>query len=141
MDKFPIGKAAKQKKPYPGERSKRIHTTLDGGKTWINFKSRAEWNYAIRLNVLKRAGMIQEWAYEPRFFEFDEIRHGTTRYKPDFEVTNNDGTTEFFEIKGYLTPKDVTKMKRMRKYHPNVKITMLDSKKFQPMDWENLLKK
>ena len=58
---------------------------------------------------------------------FDKIRHGTTRYLPDFKVTNNNLAVEFWEVKGYMDSRSKTKLKRMAKYYPDVKLVLVDS--------------
>jgi len=39
---------------------------------------------------------------------------------------NRDGSEEFHEIKGWMDPKSATKLKRMGKYYPAVKIVLID---------------
>lgn len=89
-------------------------------------RSRWEANWARYLNWLKGLGEIQEWAYEPDTFEFVGIRKGTRFYTPDFRVINKDGSKEYHEVKGWLTGIGKTKLKRMAKYHPDVKIVLVD---------------
>ena len=95
----------------------------------IHFRSTAEYRYALTLQLRLIAGDIREWQYEPRFFEFP-VKHGTTRYKPDFLIIEKDGSETWVEIKGYLQPKDRTKMNRMKKYYPDVRLHLLSSKDF-----------
>lgn len=86
-----------------------------------------EANYARYLNWLVAQGAIQGWLYEPETFEFENVRKGTRFYTPDFKVFNNDGTFEFHEIKGYMDQKSRTKIKRMRKYYPLIRLVVIDS--------------
>lgn len=115
-----------------------------GGKRY-HFRSSWERNIARYLQWLKLAGNIKDWEYECQMFEFDGIRHGTTRYLPDFKVYENDGSHYFIEVKGYMTQKDRTKLKRMAKYHPAENVQLLDAamykdltKQLRPLitDWE-----
>lgn len=101
-----------------------------GGK---RFFSRSQWerNYGAYLQFLKEHGYIKEWVYEPKTFWFEGIRRGTNNYKPDFLVTFPDDTTEYREVKGYLDRKSKTKLKRMKKYFPDVKVRMIDGAWFK----------
>lgn len=104
------------------------------------FRSKWEANYALYLDFLKAQGQIKEWKYEPRFFDFP-VKHGVTRYLPDFQVFNNNGTDEFHEVKGFLDSKSKTKMKRMTKYYPEVKLLMIDMAFMRSLkQYEKLLK-
>jgi len=70
--------------------------------------------------------VIAAWEYEPDTFWFLHIRRGTRSYTPDFKIHNNDGTVEYHEAKGWMNPKSKTQLKRMAKYHPSVKIVLID---------------
>ena len=61
------------------------------GDKVIYFRSKWEANYALYLEWLKKEGQIKDWQYEPNYFEFP-IKHGTTRYLPDFKVINYNTT-------------------------------------------------
>ena len=102
--------------------------TIGGVKKY--YRSRWEANYARYLDEQKKDGYIQKWEHEPETFWFLEIKRGTRSYLPDFRVTNNDGTIEYHEVKGWLTPKCKTKLKRMKKYHPDIKIILIDKKPY-----------
>lgn len=91
------------------------------------FRSRMERNYARYLNLLQDNGQIKGWRYEPTTFWFRGIQRGTVSYKPDFEVTMPDGSVEFHETKGWLDDKSRVKLRRMAKYHPTVKIVLIDT--------------
>ncbi len=93
---------------------------------------RSSWeaNYARYLNWLMYIGEIKSWEYEPDDFEFP-IRHGTTRYLPDFKITNNDNSIEYHEVKGYLTPKAKTQIARFHKYYPNLKLIIIDEDNYR----------
>ena len=92
----------------------------------IYFRSKWEANYALYLDFLVKQNQIDSWEYEAKMFEFEQIRHGVTRYLPDFQITNNDGSTEYHEIKGYLDSRSKTKLRRMAKYYPKVKLILID---------------
>lgn len=90
------------------------------------FRSAWEANYARYLNLLIKAREITRWEFEPDTFEFDGIKRGTRFYTPDFKVFNNNGTFEYHEIKGYMDARSATKLKRMKKYHPKIKLILID---------------
>ena len=95
------------------------------------FRSSWEANYARYLNFLINHKAIQKWEYEPDTFEFGNIKRGVRFYTPDFKVYNNDGTVTYHEVKGWMDNKSKTRMKRMNKYYPNIKVIILDKKWFR----------
>lgn len=98
------------------------------------FRSRWEANYARYLNLLKNNGQIAGWDFEPDTFWFEKIKRGVRSYMPDFKITKNDGSVEYHEIKGWMDPKSVTKLKRMAKYHPDVVVVLIDSKAYREIE-------
>lgn len=118
---------------------------------WIEFGSRrfymrSSWerNYARYLEFVKQHGDIKDWDYECQTFEFQN-RHGTTRYLPDFKVVRTDGSHYWVEVKGYMTQKDRTKLKRMKRDHPAETVELLDAPAYRELakscqgfipDWE-----
>lgn len=110
-----------------------------GGREYY-FRSGWEYKYACYLDFLKKQKQIADWKYEPRFFDFP-IAHGVTRYLPDFQVFNNDGTNEFHEVKGHMDSKSKTKLKRMAKYYPEVKLVLIEADFMKSLkQYEKLLK-
>lgn len=101
-------------------------TTIVGSRK-ITFKSQAELSFAEHLELLREAHQIQYWGYEPHgsAFWFEGIRRGVHSYKPDFLVVTNSREVQWYEIKGYLDSRSVTKLRRMRKYHPQTKIVLV----------------
>lgn len=112
-------------KPY---RFKSGRVTI-GDKT-VFFRSSWESNVAAYLQFLKEQGQLKEWEYEPHVFWFMKIMRGVRSYKPDFRITRNDDTQFYIEVKGYMDPKSATKLKRMKKYHPDVHIQVIDSVRY-----------
>lgn len=94
-----------------------------GGKECF-VRSAWEFRWAVRLQWLKEHGAIADWEHEPDTFEFP-IRHGTTRYTPDFRITRNDGTVYYEEVKGWQRARGQTQIKRMAKYHPDVELRVI----------------
>lgn len=94
-----------------------------GGKRNF-YRSSWEAKYGHFLEFLKRAGELQEWVHEPDIFWFEGVKKGTTNYTPDFKVTLKDGSIEYHEVKGWMDAKSKTKLRRMKIYHPNVKVVL-----------------
>ena len=95
------------------------------GERRIYMRSSWEKKYADRLNILKMAGEIKDWEYEPDTFWFEAIKRGVRSYKPDFKVIYKDGSVQYHEVKGFLDAKSQTKLKRMAKYYPDIKIVVI----------------
>jgi hypothetical protein len=93
----------------------------------IFLRSAWEANWSLYLNFLKMKGEIISWEYETKCFIFHKIQFGTRSYRPDFKVVEKDGTIIYHEIKGWMTPKSKTQLKRMAKYYPNIVIRLIDS--------------
>lgn len=103
------------------------------------FRSKWEANYAIYLDFLKGKGEIKDWKYESKIFEFP-VKHGTTRYMPDFEIIQNNGEITYEEVKGYMTSKAKTQLKRMAKYYPKIKVQVIDAEFMKALNkWKKLL--
>lgn len=100
----------------------------DGKRYYI--KSKWEYKYGLYLEYLKKIKYIKDWQYEPDTFWFDKIKRGVRSYKPDFKIFNNDDSIEYVEVKGYWDAKSLTKIKRMKIYHPEVKLCKVDSEFF-----------
>ena len=116
---------------FPHTKTKRGH----GGKRLDldNLFLRSSWeaNYARYLNFLQKAKIIKLWKYEAKTFEFENIKRGCRFYTPDFEIENIDGSIEYHEIKGYMDGRSATKLKRMRKNYPQVKLILIDAKRYK----------
>lgn len=91
----------------------------------IYVRSSWEANYARYLNLLVKNKQILGWKFEIDTFKFP-IEHGSRYYVPDFKVFNNNGSFEYHEVKGYMDQRSSTKLKRMAKYYPDVKIVLID---------------
>lgn len=100
-----------------------------GGKSYY-FRSKWEFEYACYLEWLVRQNQIAGWWYEYHTFEFP-IKHGTTRYTPDFRVLVTENKVEWHEVKGYLTNKGKTQINRFKKYYPKEKLIIIDSEWFK----------
>ena len=105
--------------------------TIGGQRKY--FRSRWEANYAWYLEFMKQQGKIAGWRHEPTTFWFEAIKRGVRSYLPDFEVTRNDGSIYFVEVKGWMDQRSKTKLKRMKKYHPDVELELVDSKRYRAL--------
>lgn len=101
-----------------------------GGKRCY-FRSSWERMYARYLEFLKGQKQITEWLYEPDVFWFEEIRRGVRSYKPDFKVINTNGSVEYHEVKGHMDAKSRTKIRRMAKYYPEVKLIVIGPEEYR----------
>ena len=119
----------------------RHKTTWKGGWRLIGslnkyYRSRWEANYARYLQWLKERGEITEWAHESKVFWFEGIKRGCVSFLPDFEITNNDGSIVYHEVKGWMDDRSKTKIKRMAIYFPEVSLTIIDAKWFKANEKE-----
>lgn len=87
------------------------------------FKSAWEANIARWLTYSGR-----RWEYETKTFWFEKIRRGVRSYTPDFYLPDED---LHLEVKGWMDRKSKTKLKRMAKYYPEVKIEVIDRKRYR----------
>ena len=105
-------------------------TTVKGwytsGDRRYYLKSSWETLYAKYLDKELADGKIKGWEYEPDTFWFERIKRGIRSYTPDFKVEYSDGGVEYHEVKGYLDSKSKTKLNRMRIYHPEITMKLID---------------
>lgn len=95
------------------------------------YRSRWEANYGRYLQWLKESGNITAWEHEPETFWFDGIKRGCMSYLPDFRVTENSGTITYHEVKGWMDDRSKTKISRMARYHPNVRLILICAKEYK----------
>lgn len=98
------------------------------------YRSRWEANYARYLEMLRVTGHIKSWAHEPKTFWFDGIKRGCVSYLPDFHVVENNGSEAYHEVKGWMDDRSKTKIRRMAKYHPDVKLIVIAAKEYRELD-------
>ena len=100
-----------------------------------HFRSSWEANYARYLNLMVLRGEIERWEFEPDTFWFESIKRGVRSYLPDFKVYPIGGKPPFYvEIKGWMDSKSKTKLKRMKKYYPEIVIKVIGAKAYKLMD-------
>jgi hypothetical protein len=83
------------------------------------------------LEFLRKQKEILKWEHEPETFWFAGIKRGVCSYLPDFRVTTKSGAIEYHEVKGWMDTKSKTKIARMAKYHPKVKLIIIDSARYK----------
>lgn len=106
----------------------------------VFFRSAWEANYARYLNWLIERGEIKAWEFECHTFVFHGETRGVISYMPDFKVTNNDGSHEWHEVKGWMRSTDRTKLKRMAKHYPDERMVLIDSKTYREIaKWKALI--
>lgn len=128
-----MGKADQIRITSKSHRSWKAGWRLVGGKRNY-YRSRWEANYARYLQWLLDHGEIKSWEHEPRVFWFLEIKRGTRSYLPDFRVTENSGSVDYHEVKGWMDSASRTKIKRMAKYYPEIKLLVIDSRKYKAIE-------
>lgn len=102
---------------------KRVKDTI-GDKAYT-YRSMFERNWARYLQLLKDAGQIKDWFYEPTTFDFDGYKNKPHSYTPDFKVIGIDGEEWFEELKGQLATKDLSKYRRLSEHYPDVIIEVV----------------
>lgn len=110
---------------YKGPTTKKEWYTSHSGNRYY-LKSSWELKYAEYLDSQLVDGKIAKWEYEPDVFWFERIKRGVRSYTPDFKVEYLDGKVKYHEVKGYLDSKSKTKLNRMRIYHPDVDMVLVD---------------
>lgn len=97
----------------------------------IFFRSSWEANYARYLNFLKSKEIIYKWQFEPDTFWFEKIKRGVRSYLPDFKIWDTSTSDPYYvEVKGWMDDKSKTKLKRMKKYYPEIRIDIVTSKEY-----------
>lgn len=90
-----------------------IKTSVDGQ----TFDSKKEADYYCNLKLRLQGGDIKGFCLQPIF-----ILEPGLKYKADFIVFNNDGTSEVIDVKGFKTKEYITKKKVFEdKYNLKIK--------------------
>lgn len=115
-------------------------------KGWMIFgdrkyfmRSKWEMNYSCYLEFLKKHKEIIDWEYECQTFWFEKIKRGVRSYTPDFKITEKSGKIVFHEVKGWMDPKSITKIKRMKKYYPDIKLIVVDEDQYKELKKQSKL--
>lgn len=89
------------------------------------YRSGWEAEYAERLKILRRAGVVLRWWYEPERLELSD----RCTYLPDFFVDYADGTSVFEEIKGFSRTSGIVKFKVASEMYPKCLFRMVTKRK------------
>lgn len=115
-------------------KNRKIHSAKQGKRSDLGdiyFRSGWESNFARYLNFLISKKLIYKWEFEPDTFWFNAIKRGVRSYLPDFKVwETKNGKPYYIEVKGYMDAKSATKIKRMAKYYPDVKLVVVGKKEY-----------
>lgn len=124
-------------------KSENAYSRARGGtREDLGFYVRSAWeaNYARYLRFLKEQGEIADWEYEPQTFVFHGVTRNPLSYTPDFKVTENDGTVVFHEVKGWMDSASRSRLKRMAKFYPDVKIIVIGEAEYKALGkWRGLI--
>lgn len=102
------------------------------------FRSSWEANYARYLNLLKANGKIHKWEFEPDTFWFETIKRGTRSYLPDFKIWENENAEPYYvEVKGWMDAKSKTKLDRMKRYYPQIKVIVFGASEYKELKKSN----
>lgn len=72
------------------------------------------------------------YEYEPKTFYFNTWeRRGAMHYTPDFYLPDED---RYVEIKGQMASEDRTKLRRMAKYYPEVRVDLIDGPAYADLE-------
>lgn len=97
------------------QRRSAFSNTRTGYREHLGFSVRSSWenNFCLYLAHKKI-----RYEYEPKSFYFPE-KTGAQSFLPDYLMTVR-GKEVWCEVKGWIRSKDITKMKRLKKHHPDV---------------------
>lgn len=119
------------------------HTKYKSGyRPDLGFYVRSGWeaNIARYIKYLISKGELRGFEYEPEVFEFHNIKRGTRSYTPDFKIYHNDGSVEYWEVKGYMDQRSRTQLNRMKKYYPDIKIQLIEREQYNEIKkWSRLI--
>lgn len=105
-----------------------------------NYFFRSSWEHIYAKHLFEKHINLEilNWEYEPSIFSFPEEKNCNLYYKPDFKVTNIDGSIEYHEVKGWMCERSKIKISLMNKWHKNIKLILITK------DWfikNNLIKR
>ena len=127
------------------EKSKTLHRNYNnqpvdavvGGQV-CHFRAKGEYNLAIYFEFLKEQGLILDWVYEAgenqmmscqMYFPLPPRTKGVSSWLIDFAVEMPNGEIVYWEYKGFLEGRDVTKFRRFAQYFPDDKVILVMSGK------------
>lgn len=114
--------------PHPGgaptQQRTKAYRRPDLGNRY--FRSAWEANIARYLNWLIEHNQdgIESWDYECDEWQFP-VKRGARYYTCDFKITRTDQSIQYWEVKGYMDRGSRTKLKRMKRYYPDIYIVLI----------------
>jgi len=97
-------------KVFPAKKNKKSYI---GKRPDLGVFCRSRWE-ANCLRYFSHIG--EEWLYEPKNFIFEKERRGAISYLPDVYLHSFDS---YIEIKGQLTPRGRSAIRKFKKYYPD----------------------
>jgi hypothetical protein len=79
---------------------------------------------------LVKTGELSKWEYEPKTFYFEGENRGAVNYTPDFFLVWADGRQEYHEVKGYMTDKSASQLRKMSKFFPSVRLVLIGKSEY-----------
>lgn len=84
-------------------------------------RSGYEISVANYLALMARNKYVHYWKHENLELRFDGVKRGCLLWIPDFTTYDEqDRIINIYEVKGKFEPKDSTKIKRIKKFHPGL---------------------
>lgn len=88
----------------------------------VGMKSMLEVIIAAQLEMLRQKRMLKKFEYEPEKWTY---QHKPQTYTPDFRITLNDGTVDFYEAKGKMTNETRKKIVSVQRCNPDKSFKMI----------------
>lgn len=135
MHKMRIEGAIKSVSPF----NKNIQVKYNG-KDYC-FKSSWEYEVASRLQTLKEDSNIKAWDYECKHFVFNDVSFGMRSYCPDFEVTRNDGSIFYIEVKGWKRNDAMKRISMFKERYKDVELIIIDKDEYRKLSEDGYLRR
>lgn len=124
------GKQPPKKRSNSGRRWD-IPDVKGGSQDGLFVRSSWEANVARICMFQKKSGLIYDWLFESIEFEFP-VKRGCRTYIPDFTIYDTSSSEpRYLEVKGYMDQKSRTKLKRMGKYFPGIRVDIIAAKEMR----------
>ena len=89
-----------------------------------NYASKAESRWGMYYEQELKSGQIKALQLQP-IIELTP-RPNRIKYVPDFLVTHNDGSLEYVAVKGFWTAVAKIKLKLLKHFRPDIKLTIVN---------------
>lgn len=88
----------------------------------LKYRSGYECTFGLFMqNLVRQNTAIVKWLYESLELRFDGCRRGALLWIPDFVAYDRkNNVIQIFEVKGLMTSKDSGKIRKLKKYHPEM---------------------